>query len=296
MTLFLIALYYLKVIPTFKNTETYQRNNKENGLRYGDLTLEDLVTKDADADKVPDWQEGLFGLDPTKKETTPGTPDSVAIEKLKSAGGDLAETIEKANLEEKNLTATEKFSRELFATIVAASQNGALNEAAIDRLTSSLAEKVQDTPPRKVFSIFDMKIINDNSVQAFKNYSNALINIYRNYPSTKYTILDVLQEFIVDEENVDAGVLVKLDPIIKEMKGVMEKKIKTPVPQSISILHLNVINSYERVVENLSDIRLYDTDPIMTLGGISNYQKNINQLGLDLNALASAISQKLSTQ
>ena len=219
-------------MPTFENTETYQKNNKESGLIYGDLTLEDLVTKDADGDKVPDWQEGLFGLDPTKKETTPGTPDSVAIEKLKDTKADLAGTIEKINSDTENLTATERFSRELFATIVSASQNGAVNEASIEKLTSSLAEKVQNSPPRKVFSIFDVKVVNNDTVQAFKNYNDALNSIYTKNSGINYTVLDVLQEFIVDEDNVDASVLAKLDPIIKNMNKVMEELIKTRVPQS----------------------------------------------------------------
>ncbi|OGI60369.1 hypothetical protein A2641_01475 [Candidatus Nomurabacteria bacterium RIFCSPHIGHO2_01_FULL_37_25] len=281
-------------MPTFENTETYQKNNKESGLIYGDLTLEDLVTKDADGDKVPDWQEGLFGLDPTKKETTPGTPDSVAIEKLKDTKADLAGTIEKINSDTENLTATERFSRELFATIVSASQNGAVNEASIEKLTSSLAEKVQNSPPRKVFSIFDVKVVNNDTVQAFKNYNDALNSIYTKNSGINYTVLDVLQEFIVDEDNVDASVLAKLDPIIKNMNKVMEELIKTRVPQSISDLHLKVINSHERIIENLSDIRLYDSDPIMTLGGISNYQKNVNQLESSLGNLFTAVSQKLS--
>src|SRR3989344_5461121 len=133
-----------------------------------------------------------------------------------------------------HLTATERFSRELFATIVSASQNGAVNEASIEKLTSSLAEKVQNSPPRKVFSIFDVKVVNNDTVQAFKNYNDALNSIYTKNSGINYTVLDVLQEFIVDEDNVDASVLAKLDPIIKNMNKVMEELIKTRVPQSIS--------------------------------------------------------------
>jgi hypothetical protein len=70
--------------------------------------------------------------------------------------------------------------------------------------------------------------------------------------------------------------------------------VKTNVPQSISTLHLNVINSLERVAENISDIKLYDNDSIIALGGISKYQENATQLESDLNNLANAINQKLN--
>ena len=49
-----------------------------------------MINKDTDGDGILDWQENLYGLDPTKKETTPGTPDSTAISKLKALQGDSA--------------------------------------------------------------------------------------------------------------------------------------------------------------------------------------------------------------
>ena len=254
-----------------------------------------MVNKDADGDGIPDWQEGLYGLDPTKKETTPGIPDSVAIDKLKAEQKKVNAKqgrMETAQSKE-NLTQTDKFSRELFATVVAASQNGVMDQATIEKLVASLADKIQNSPPRKVFSIFDIKTINNDTVQAFTNYNNALDNISKKYPPTNYTILDVLQKFIIDENNVDVSALIKLDPIIKQINKVMEEMIKTSAPQSISNLHLNVINSFQRLAENLSDLRLYDSDPIVALGGISKYQENATRLESDLYNLANAIIKKL---
>src|SRR3990167_1711774 len=108
--IFLIALFLIKKTTIFKKSTTPVVNNQENGLAT--MTLEELVYKDADSDGIPDWQEGLYGLDPTKKETTPGIPDSVAINKLKSEQGSSAETINESrdNQETENLTQTEKFS------------------------------------------------------------------------------------------------------------------------------------------------------------------------------------------
>ena len=80
---FIVALFFLKTTSVFKNTATYQKSNQENGLTYGNLTIKDLVNKDTDRDGILDWEEGLWGTDPTKKETTLGTPDKVAIENLK---------------------------------------------------------------------------------------------------------------------------------------------------------------------------------------------------------------------
>ena len=104
------------------------------------------------------------GLDPTKKENVPGVPDSVTIEKLKAAQEKNNTTNNGAiNQSTENLTETDKFSRELFSTIAALSQNGAMDQATIDKISSSLAEHIQNSAPRKVFTLSDIKIIKDDS-------------------------------------------------------------------------------------------------------------------------------------
>lgn len=293
---FLIVLFFVKtgfLFSLFNNEETFRNPNQENSLVYGSETVIDLVNKDTDGDGVLDWQENLYGLDPNKKETTAGTPDSVAISKLKTGQEASVATNKNATLVEENLTETDKFSRELFAMVAASNQSGTLDQATIDALGASLSERIQNSQPRKVFSIFDIKTINDESAQAFKNYNTALSNLFKKYPSPNYTILDVLQKFVIDENTVDVSILAKLDPIIVQINKIMEGIKKISVPQSISTLHLNVINAEERLVENLIDIKLYDTDPILSLGGISKYQENATSLESALNSLADIIIQKL---
>ena len=295
--LFLVVLFLVKRTSLFENKEIYQSNNSpEKGLVYDTITFQDLVNKDTDGDGVLDWEENLYGLDPTKKETTPGIPDSEAIQKLKEQNGDSTTTKGNTNQDEKSLTETEKFSRELFATVATASQNGTMDQAAVEKLSSSLAEKVQNSPPRKVFTIADMKITDDNSVQAFKNYNNALNSIYKKTPTISYTIMDVLQEFMPDENTVNTNALLKLNPIEKQTSDIMNALIKTNVPQSILNLHLNLINSLESLAENLSDIQHYEKDAILALGGISKYGESSTKLESDLNNLANAINQKLYQQ
>lgn len=290
--LFLVVLFLLKTTSIFEKKEISQSVNQGPRLDVG-MTVEDAVNKDTDGDGIPDWQENLYGLDPTKKETTPGIPDSVAMDTLKAKEGSSTKTTNVNNQATENLTQTDKFSRELFATVAAASQNGAMDPATIEKLTASLADQIQNAPARKVFSLLDIKTINDNSVKAFTNYNNALINIYKKYPPVSYVILDVLQKLMPDQNTVDTSVLVKLDPIIKQANNVIAAMTKTSVPQSISTLHLNVINAMERLAENLSDIKLYNSDTIMALGGISMYQKSSTQLESALNNLANIINQKL---
>ena len=219
--IFLVAIFLIKTKSIFKNTETYQRINQENGLSYGDATVEDLVNRDTDNDGILDWEESLSGTDPTKKDTDDdGIMDNIEIENSKNQDKSNEGTSLDPKENEK-LSKTDQFSRELFSTIVSLNQNGAIDQAAIEKLSASLADNIQNTPPRKVFSISEIKINNDNSVQAFRNYNNNFDNI-KNLYTTNYTVLDVLQEFTADENNVDISVLSKLDPIIDQTNTAIE--------------------------------------------------------------------------
>ncbi|MFA6520122.1 MAG: thrombospondin type 3 repeat-containing protein [Candidatus Paceibacterota bacterium] len=279
------------VTSLFKKGNENQTPNQE-GLTYRTTTIGELVSKDTDGDGIADWEETLWGTDPTKTETTPGTRDDVTISKLRAEQEASTPGTSDTSQDTENLTQTDQFSRELFSTIVATTQSGAMDQATVDKITDSLAEKVQNVAPKKVFVMSDLKIVNKNDVQAFVTYNTALTAVYQKY-KMDYTVLDVLQKFIIDENNVDVTVLKELNPIITNTNKMIDALVKISVPSSVSAIHLSVINSLERLVENLSAIKLFDTDVIVALGGISQYEKNAAKLESDSNNLANAINQKL---
>lgn len=292
--LFLVVLFLIKNKTIFKNSFTLTQNKQENGLTYGDMTIEDLVDRDTDIDGIPDWQEGLYGLDPTKKETTPGTPDSSALEKLRATQEKSATTQGGGNasaLNTENLTQTEKFSRELFTTVAALNQNGTVDQATIDALGNSLAEKIENPPQRKIYTISDIKITNNDTKQTIQKYSDTLNNIYLKQ-HVKKGVPTILQEFTEDETNIDK--LSELDPIINQANQIIGELLKIQVPQSLSLLHLDLINDSQSIVENISDIKFFESDPVVAIGAIVQYGKNVLTLESSARKLINTIKQKLS--
>src|SRR4051812_6869111 len=86
--LFLVAVFLIRNgLPFKKKTDA-----QDAGLAYSTATVGTLVNRDTDEDGVLDWEEGLWGTDPTKKETTPGTPDSVVVENLRDTQAASAQT------------------------------------------------------------------------------------------------------------------------------------------------------------------------------------------------------------
>lgn len=291
--MFLVLLFFLKNKIIFKN-----EGIETNGLAYDNTTVANLVNKDTDLDGVLDWEEGLWGTDPMKKETTEGTPDSLAIERLKiqqtaQVDGEGLPLYGNNNQGTENLTETDKFSREFFSTVATLNQNGTMDQETMDKLGISLAEKIQNSVPRKVFTLTDVKIIKDDSVEAVKNYNNTLNKIHKKY-QTNRSAIDVLEEFIADENNINTDVLSELNPIIEQTQNVINELKKISVPESLASLHLDFINGMERLVENLTDIQFYDTDVIVALSAMGQYEKNATLLESATENLGNVIKEKLN--
>lgn len=271
----------------------YPKANQENGLVYDNALMEDLVNRDTDLDGILDWEEGLWGTDPTNKETTPGIPDSTTISKLKAEYGDGTETINENNQNTENLTQTEKFSRELFSTIATLNQSGGIDQATIDKISDSLANNIQNTPPRKVFTLSDIKTIGDNSIQSIEKYGNTLESIWTKYPA-KTTVIDVFQKFAPDENTVNVDALEELDPIIKQINNTINGMAEMSVPEFLVPFHINYMNALERLTENMTDIKLYDTDAIVSLSAMTQYEKNSILFESASNDILNAIIKKLN--
>lgn len=296
---FLVALFLLKNGLLFKNTVDFIQGNQASGLAYdANITVGDLVNKDTDGDGVLDWEEPLYGLDPTKRETTPGIPDSTAMAKMKAIQGNTEQGLPSLNgaTSTQNLTQTDKFSQELFSTVAALNQNGEVSQDTVNQIGDSMAANIKNSSPRKVYLISDIKTSKDESASAIQNYAINLNNFYKAY-KVDYTVMDVLQKFIIDANNVDVSALTELDPIIEQTNKITKEIAGMNVPQSLASLHLDLLNTTEKVAENLSDIKLYETDAVVALSGISQYQDNVILMQNALQKLIdtiNAIGQKLN--
>ena len=211
-------------------------------------------------------------------------PDNVEVNKIKETEGKTTE---------ENLTQTDKFSRELFATVAALNQAGQMDQNTIDTLGASLSEKIKNPTIRKVYLLSDLKVSTDDSAQAMQKYNTALNAVYEKN-KMKGTALDVLQEFINDGQNENVEALKKLDPIIKQTNMVIVGMIAISTSKTLAQAHLDVINALERLAENLNDVELYETDPIVAMGAMSKYEENTTLLDSAVKKLVTLIKQKSS--
>jgi hypothetical protein len=288
--LFLLVLFLAKKTTVFEKTALLAQEI-QSGLIYDDTTIEQLVEMDTDGDTVPDWQEKLYGLDPTQKETVSGIPDSTAINKLRVEQGLVSAT---GDQDMGELTETEKFARELFSTAASISQNGNFDQSLTEQVGASLADKIKNNPQDKVFTLSDLKITENISPETYTNYSTEVMNIWRQNTSQAYTVTEILERFVNDQKNVDVDALKDLDPIITSANKVIESMAKMSVPRAFAYQHLDYLNGMERIVENLSDLRLYESDPLVALGGMNQYEKNLELYVQAVQNLTDTVNQKIT--
>ncbi len=102
------------------------------------------------------------------------------------------------------------------------------------------------------------------------------------------SISDILSESMTSDGNIDVKVLNKLDPIIKEIGTIISEMKAIDVPSSFVALHLETLNGFELVMENLSDIKLVDSDPLLAISAVSQYGNNDATLKTSIEKLIAA--------
>ena len=263
------------------------------GLVYDETALGDLINKDTDGDGVLDWEESLWGTDPVKRDTDgDNIPDDVEIARLKAESG-VVENSTFTQEEIENLTETEKFARELLATVATLSQNGEINEETIDVISTSLAENIQNRPQRKIYTLADIKIVFSKTKEAVGKYGQELQTIQKKYPLNNNVAL-IVMEALTDDGDINIEVLNKFDPIIAQMNGLVGEMALTNTPEYLAPMHLLVMNGFQKLIENLEDMKLIESDAMVAFSAISKYEENSAELYQYIGQLLALISRKLN--
>ena len=106
--------------------------------------------------------------------------------------------------------------------------------------------------------------------------------------------MDVIQKFMSNENGADTNTLSSLSVITDKFKKVIDGMVAMSVPGDLASLHLDVVNGLEKVTENIDDMKLYDTDVMITLSAITKYETNSELLVAATKKLNTAMVQKLN--
>lgn len=258
-----------------------------------------IAEKDSDNDGLKDWEEPLWGTDPQKSDTdgdktNDGDEIKTNRDPLKPAPNDIRQETAKQTgvaTSTEEITATDKFSRELFARYLAFKQGGeALDQKSQDIIISSMLAETQLDIKAPIHSSAEFKLSQDNSATALKNYGNLLGEaIISASPETSVNEIMILNEAV----QAESGDKIKeLDPIIEGYQKLIKLVMATAVPTEALSIHLNFVNSLEQVLANIKTFRQFFDDPVATLAGINSYEDSVAKLQSSITGFRSFFTAK----
>ncbi len=209
---------------------------------------------DSNGDGVPDWQEALLATTPIAVPTTASSTYT---------GPD---------------TLTEQFSLEFFERMVRSENSGVFGqspEALVAASSQALIAEASD----ELITASAITVSNDTSVAALSRYGESIAAIMITYseanPVNEVLVLEAAMQ------SQDEAVLAALDPKIAAYTAFLEETKKVIVPATMTQEHLNLLNSYQAILNDIIAMRGAFTDPMLALLRLKRYQDDM--LGLQVS-------------
>lgn len=223
-------------------------------------TVGDVVTKDSNDNGIPDWQEKLWGLDPTVA-TTNGVSNKVIIEqKRKSLEGENGTSSE-------SLNETDILARQIYGLTTAVGQSGSITSNSFASIGADLGKTIDLKEPKNKYSINDIVSVKTTSA-SLKAYFANVSNVVATYDDDVEEISLIISAL----ENEDFSRLNELSKKAIEYKALSKKlkDIKTPI--GVAGYHLSIVNGLYGMGESFEYISELENNGINALAGISIYK------------------------
>jgi hypothetical protein len=235
------------------------------------------IQKDTNSNGIADWEESLWGFDPTKD----GEKNKQAIQAKKDALRQSSTYT--SNASNQNLSEDETAAREFFAAIMSLQQSGNLNDASVQSIAEAMGEKIVAVPLENKYKTGDIKTVaaTDKNTSA---YYISYLNLLAKYKD----------KGMGNEVNLIAQGIQNNDPqAIKVAVGISNAyrsfnvdMLKIVAPSTLAQAHLNMINNYEKIAESIEGMARVLDEPLTGMRAFINYKKSYDALLEEINKIS----------
>lgn len=256
--------------------------------------LKAYATKDSDSDDLPDWQETLYGTDPTNPESVrTGLTDAEAVTQglVKPKFESEAQTPTQVSSIPGTLPSddslTAQFSQEFLKSYIDAggqTMTASQQQALLAKLMESFtvrAEKVVVSPHNALSIHSDQSV----SVLEYARSVEAII-VANDSPKGSTAPLTLMDAYI---NGGDVSVAPKLTALAKQYERVSSALLALRVPPQLSASHLLLLQSFDSLARSTRLVAAYQKDPIAVMGAMSMYQPASTGVVTALTDLATVI-------
>jgi len=173
---------------------------------------------------------------------------------------------------------TDQVGIQLFQSILEAKTMGKVGPSQTE-IIQKAADQLRKTVKDVIYGPNNVTTI-PLSPTAVRTYGNTMAQIIlnNNQPDSENE-LTILDRAVKSE---DPEELKKLNPLALMYKNLRDQSIATPVPEPFLKQHLDLINTYQALYKNLSDMQLVFSDPVVALMRVKRYQDDAIGLSLAL--------------
>lgn len=242
------------------------------------LLVKDLIQKDSNNNGIADWEEGLWGLDPTKNGDSNKT---FILSKRALLAKDNATSTDGGSTSPEN----DALSQELLATILSLQQSGSLNDASINSVSDAIGQNIV---PSDIPDIYTRDMLNIGGTE--KAYYLAFKNLVTKYQDKNMgSELNFLAQGIENKDPQGVSLAISEAVFYREFS---QELIKTPVPASLASTNLSLANNYEKVAESIEGFTNVLTDQMTAMKSIISYKKYSDATVSDITKLSDNLKNK----
>lgn len=221
-----------------------------------------------------DWQQALRDIEAQSGVEAPQAPDPDTVNLLlKEAHSD-------------NLTT--EVGRSLLINLSSASSQGLGQDMPTqDQLIAQAAAQINALATSTAYTAADLTIV-PQSDAALRAYGNAVMAALIAHPkaSAQNTYLAVGQAGDTQKEDT----LAALAPIAAGYRAISQALLKTPVPQTLAPLHLQLLNDYAAMADAYPDMATIVSDPLRGLAAVQRYSSLIDEAKRVFTNIAQALN------
>lgn len=228
-------------------------------------TLSDITETDSNGNGIPDWEESLWGLDPT----CCGAENKAFIDAKKAALGASAAPAAEAPLSE-----TDRFSREFFTVIMSLQQSGELNDQTLSGLAQSISSHLSDSTKDLYdakYTQIDLTQVPDPTQQDYNAYGKKIRALAKKYSADGLGL--EMQSVTLALTLNDPRPLEGLPLIAQSYSDFAQAVLKIPVPTPLIATDLELINSADIISRTLTPLSNVLDDELDAIPAIVAYNK-----------------------
>jgi len=252
----IIALILIVQTPWFQSL--FSKKDKKGVAINQNSTIGEVVSKDSNGNGIPDWQERLWGLDPTVATTNGVSNKTIIEQKRKSLQGQ--------SLGEENLNETDIIAQQLYGVTSALGQSG-INDTSLSSIGADLGKSIDLKQPVNKYSAQDLSTTK-TTASSLRSYYNTVSSIVSKYDDDTEEISLIISAL----ETEDFSRLSELTQKSIDYKNLSKQLKAIKVPIGVSAYHLNIINGLYGIAESFDYISKLEDNGISALAGISSYK------------------------